>query len=102
MRLARRPRRMKTLRVKTIDIGQKPFFPDNKKQYFPPGVLTIKDNDSLAAHVAKETNADLAILMSNVDGIYDRPPSQEDAQVLHTVNCNDFAKIEFGEKVRRH
>ena len=36
------------------------------------GILNIADNDSLASRIAVDINADLAILMSDVDGIYDR------------------------------
>ena len=46
--------------------------PPPQREEDPEGVLGIKDNDSLAARVAVETGADLAILMSDVDGIYDK------------------------------
>ena len=58
------------------------------------GILGIRDNDSLAARVAVETKADLAILMSDVDGIYDRPPAYENARVMHTFNPKDLSIIE--------
>ncbi len=83
--------------------------PPPQREEDPEGVLGIKDNDSLAARVAVETGADLAILMSDVDGIYDkwetkadslllwqsitsflikfsRPPSSEDARVMNEFN----------------
>ncbi len=41
--------------------------------------------------MAVDTHADLAILMSDVDGIYNKPPAEEDARVIH----------EFGPKVRQ-
>eukprot|EP00096_Caligus_rogercresseyi_P001603 TRINITY_DN1268_c0_g1_i11.p1 TRINITY_DN1268_c0_g1~~TRINITY_DN1268_c0_g1_i11.p1 ORF type:complete len:759 (-),score=245.31 TRINITY_DN1268_c0_g1_i11:599-2875(-) len=64
-----------------------------------PEHIAIKDNDSLAARVAVELKADLAILMSDVDGIYDKPPSEEGAQILHTYSVSSGAQdIEFGEK----
>ncbi|KAJ1390082.1 hypothetical protein B484DRAFT_409117, partial [Ochromonadaceae sp. CCMP2298] len=36
---------------------------------------TFSDNDSLAALVAVETRAQLLILLTDVAGVYDRPPS---------------------------
>jgi len=62
------------------------------------GTLNITDNDSLASRVAVDINADLAILMSDVDGIYDRPPKADGAQLLHYFNPKNMDKIEFGEK----
>merc|ERR1711884_536872 len=62
------------------------------------GPIAIKDNDSLAARVSVEINADLAILMSDVDGIYDKPPSHDNARVIHTFIPSDLSKVEFGEK----
>ena len=59
-----------------------------------PGVLNITDNDSLASRVAVDVGADLAILMSDVDGIYDRPPAYENARVMHTFNPKDLSIIE--------
>ena len=62
------------------------------------GTLNITDNDSLASRVAVDINADLAILMSDVDGIYDRPPKADGAQLLHYFNPKNIDKIQFGEK----
>jgi len=62
------------------------------------GTLNITDNDSLASRVAVDINADLAILMSDVDGIYDRPPKDDGAQLLHYFNPKNTNKIKFGDK----
>ena len=43
-----------------------------------PDGFVITDNDSLSSRVAVDIGADLAILMSDVDGIYDRPPRYKD------------------------
>ena len=48
----------------------------------------------LSFAVAVETKADLAILMSDVDGIYDKPPAFENARVMHTFNPKDLNIIE--------
>ena len=63
-----------------------------------PGILNITDNDSLASRVAVDVGADLAILMSDVDGIYDRPPKEDGAILLPYFNPKKSGKIEFGAK----
>ncbi|XP_063221326.1 delta-1-pyrroline-5-carboxylate synthase isoform X2 [Bacillus rossius redtenbacheri] len=64
------------------------------------GVISIKDNDSLAAMLAAEVQADLLILMSDVDGIYTRPPSQEGARLLRTYTPSVNENVQFGKKSR--
>lgn len=64
------------------------------------GVISIKDNDSLAARLAIEINADLLILLSDVDGIFSAPPGQEGASFVDTVYPGDTAFIAFGGKSR--
>jgi delta-1-pyrroline-5-carboxylate synthetase len=54
--------------------------------------MGIKDNDSLAARVAVETRADLAILMSDVDGIYNKPPSHPESRVMSEFNPQDLPR----------
>lgn len=61
-------------------------------------VIALKDNDSLAAMLAAEVEADLLILMSDVDGIYTRPPSQEGARLIHTFTPDMLKTITFGKK----
>ena len=41
--------------------------------------IVIGDNDTLAAIVAKSINADLLILLSDIDGLYDKDPHQNEA-----------------------
>ena len=36
--------------------------------------------------------------MSDVDGIFDKPPSQDNSRVIHTFIPSDLSKIEFGAK----
>ena len=64
----------------------------------------IHDNDALAAFLAQEVNADLLILISDVDGVYNKPPGSEDARLLHTFTPRHAQPqaspegIEFGSK----
>lgn len=45
------------------------------------------DNDQLSAHVAHYTNADMLIILSDIDGFYDKNPHQHpDAKLLKVVN----------------
>ncbi|XP_035896860.1 delta-1-pyrroline-5-carboxylate synthase [Anopheles stephensi] len=60
--------------------------------------IRIKDNDSLAALLAAEIHADLLILMSDVDGIYNKPPWEDGARLMHTYCAGDKNLIKFGEK----
>lgn len=64
------------------------------------GVISIKDNDSLAARVAAELKADLLILMSDVEGLYSKPPGEEGSRLLDTFNPNITTGVEFGQKSR--
>ena len=50
------------------------------------GRLPITDNDSLAANLAVATKADICVLMSDVSGIYDKPPNKY-AKTLSVVSC---------------
>ena len=44
----------------------------------------FSDNDSLASLVARETGSQLLILLTDVDGLYDKPPTAPGAKVIHT------------------
>ncbi|CAH1398476.1 unnamed protein product [Nezara viridula] len=59
-------------------------------------IIALKDNDSLAAMLAAEVEADLLILMSDVDGIYTKPPSQEGARLIPTFTPDMMKTITFG------
>lgn len=60
--------------------------------------IKIRDNDSLAALLAAEVHADLLILMSDVDGIYNKPPWEDGARLMHTYTSADKEMIKFGKK----
>lgn len=44
--------------------------------------------------------ADLLILMSDVDGIYTCPPSEEGARLINTYSPNHAVTIQYGKKSR--
>ncbi len=44
------------------------------------------DNDRLAARVATMASADLLVLLSDIDGLYDRPPGDGDASFIPVVS----------------
>ena len=60
--------------------------------------LNIKDNDSLAACLASEVETDLMILMTDVDGIYTRPPGSEGARLIDTFSPDMASSLQFGQK----
>ncbi len=44
------------------------------------GNTGFQDNDSLAKELAKELNADLLVLLTNVDGLLDGPPKDRSSK----------------------
>ena len=61
--------------------------------------ITVNDNDSLAALLSAEIQADLMVLMSDVEGVYTGPPGLDGSRLMHTycpsVNANN---VRFGAK----
>lgn len=47
------------------------------------------DNDKLSALLLKHINADLLVLLSDVDGLYDRDPAEPNAELLHRIDTID-------------
>lgn len=62
------------------------------------GVISINDNDSLAARLAVLIESDLLLIMSDVNGLYNKPPTQQDSHLLATFNPNKNSNIKFGDK----
>jgi len=59
------------------------------------------DNDSLAALLAVETSFDLLIILSDVEGLYVRPPSENDQQKpIPTFHVGKTMGFEIGQKSR--
>lgn len=52
----------------------------------------------MSALLAANIQADLLILMSDVDGIYNKPPWEDGARLMHTYTSQDRNSIEFGKK----
>ena len=46
---------------------------------------TFGDNDKLSALVAANTDAELLILLTDVDGLYDKNPKHKNAKLIHEV-----------------
>lgn len=47
--------------------------------------LTFGDNDQLSALIAAKVDAELLMLLTDVDGLYDRPPSEEGARRISVI-----------------
>lgn len=74
-------------------------FPDNvvpilnENDTIATDELTFGDNDQLAADMAMLVKADLLVLLTDVEGVFDRDPSQhQDAQLIHTLNANQITE----------
>jgi glutamate 5-kinase len=60
--------------------------------------IRFGDNDRLAALVSELIAADLLVLLSDVDALYTRPPSDPDARrIAHVPFEDDLATVELGD-----
>ncbi|WP_236975296.1 glutamate 5-kinase [Membranihabitans maritimus] len=57
--------------------------------------LMFTDNDELAGLIAAMTEADALIILTNVDGIYDRPPNDDGARLIQEIEPSEFKPGEF-------
>ena len=53
---------------------------DQTKLLLQDKLSGFQDNDSLAKELAKELNADLLVLLTNVDGLMDGPPKDRNSK----------------------
>ncbi|EDQ93056.1 uncharacterized protein MONBRDRAFT_19302 [Monosiga brevicollis MX1] len=60
------------------------------------GVISVVDNDSLASNIANQMEADLMLLLSDVEGIYNGPPKKAGSRLLERFAPNELDDISFG------
>jgi len=81
--------------LKLIQLGVTPIINENDSV----GVQEIRfgDNDRLAALVAHLVSADLLVLVTDIDGLYDAPPSHSHAKRISEVkDVSVLSDIEIG------
>lgn len=72
---------------KLLELGAIPVVNENDTVAIDELELEVGENDSLAAIVAKIAKADLLIIMSDINGLYDKDPHQaEDAKLIPVVH----------------
>lgn len=73
--------------------------PESTRDVTTDPSLNINDNDSLAAKLATLMHTDLLLIMSDVDGVYNMPPTETDARLFSLfVPKIHRPAISFGEK----
>jgi len=81
--------------AKLLELGVVPIV--NENDTVATSEIRFGDNDRLAALVAHLVRADLLVLLSDVDGLYDGPPSRAGATLVREVGSPaDLAGIEIG------
>lgn len=71
-----------------LELGALPIL--NENDTVATEEIVIGDNDTLAAIVAKSVQADLLILLSDIDGLYTADPhAHPQAQLLHCITAID-------------
>ena len=80
---------------KLISMGVVPVI--NENDTVGTSEIRFGDNDRLAALVALLTQADLLVIVSDVDALYDAPPSDPSAKKISEVtNSNELSEIKLG------
>lgn len=75
---------------KLIEMGVIPVVNENDTVAIDELELEIGENDSLSAIVAEIANADLLIILSDIDGLYNKDPhSNDDAKLIPVVEKID-------------
>jgi glutamate 5-kinase len=81
--------------AKLIDLGVVPIV--NENDTVATHEIRFGDNDRLSALVAHLVHADLLVLLSDVDAVYDRPPSTPDARRIAVVRgAEDITNVRTG------
>ncbi len=73
--------------AKLLELGVLPIV--NENDTVATGEIRFGDNDRLAALVAHLVHADLLVLLSDVDGLYDGHPSAEGSRLITDVSLTD-------------
>ncbi|MGA0944917.1 MAG: glutamate 5-kinase [Candidatus Nanopelagicales bacterium] len=80
---------------KLIEMGVVPIV--NENDTVATDEIRLGDNDRLAALVAHLVRADALVLLSDVDGLYDGPPSKGGATMITEVrDMDDLAAVSIG------
>ena len=81
--------------AKLLELGVLPIV--NENDTVATTEIRFGDNDRLAALVAHLVHADLLVLLTDVDGLYDGPPSDSGSRLLSVVNSEeDLADVRIG------
>ncbi|MCI9889765.1 glutamate 5-kinase [Micrococcales bacterium 31B] len=81
--------------TRLLELGFVPIV--NENDTVATDEIRFGDNDRLAALVSHLVSADALVLLTDVDGLYDRPPSHEGARRIDTVpNVANLAGVEIG------
>src|SRR5512143_1549904 len=70
---------------KLIEYGVIPII--NENDTVSTEELKFSDNDNLAALVANLAEADTLVILSDVDGLFDKDPANKDARLIGEVEC---------------
>ena len=81
--------------AKLLELGVLPIV--NENDTVATSEIRFGDNDRLAALVAHLVHADLLVLLSDVDGLYDGPPAAADSRLVPEVAlADDLAQVRIG------
>lgn len=74
---------MRTVTENMFNLGVVPIF--NENDFLSPEELDFSDNDQLACMVTAMLGAERLIILTNVDGVYDRSPNDAGAKLLSEI-----------------
>ncbi|UUZ60001.1 glutamate 5-kinase [Nocardioides sp. B-3] len=81
--------------AKLLELGVLPIV--NENDTVATSEIRFGDNDRLAALVAHPVHADLLVLLSDVDGLYDGPPSRAGSRLVTEVRSEaDLTSVSIG------
>jgi glutamate 5-kinase len=95
--IPRRNQHAKSTLVKLLEMDIIPII--NENDTIATSEIVFGDNDTLSAIVASLVEADLLVMLSDIDGLYDADPKSEvTAKIIHTVHeiTPDLEKLASG------